>query len=142
MLPIGPERDAARRKGLDYLETAVLRNAGPPWLVLQTASQLQALGRREQAIRHLEDAYAVASDPSVKYQIEQQLIRLRSASYAEALRRAHDQLESARLRDFPYLDATLYLLIGPRPAFGGPSWLQQGFDPIAARSPDAEALSD
>jgi tetratricopeptide (TPR) repeat protein len=142
MLPLGPERDAARRKGLDYLEAAVLRNAGPPWLVLQTASELQALGRREQAIRHLEDVYAVASDLNVKQQIEQQLIRLRSASYAEALRRAHDDLESARARDFPYLDATLYLLVGARPVFGGPSWLERGFDPVATRSAEAEVLSD
>jgi tetratricopeptide (TPR) repeat protein len=133
MLPIGPERDAARRKGLDYLEAAVLRSAGPPWLVLQTASQLQALGRREQAMRHLEDAYAVASDPSVKQQIEHQLTRLRSASYAEALRRADEELEAGRARDFPYLDATLYLLVGARPPFGGSSWLRSGFDPIAAR---------
>lgn len=142
MLPIGPERDAARRKGLDYLEAAVLRNAGPPWLVLQTASQLQALGRREQAIRHLEDAYAVTSDPDVKEQIERQLTRLRSARYAEALRRAQTDLEAARRRDFPYIDSTLYLLVGARPPFGGPLWLERGFDPIAARSAQAEALSD
>jgi hypothetical protein len=134
MLESAPEREAARRKGLDYLEAAVLRNAGPPWLVLQTAGQLRALGRNEQAIRHLEDVYAVTSDADVKRQIEAQLIRLRSATYAEAFRRSSEQLEAARLRDFPYLDTTLYMLVGARPPFGGEAWLLRGFDPAAARS--------
>jgi len=123
-------RAAARRKGLEYLETAVLRHAGPPWLVLQTASQLQRLGRNEQAIRHLEDVYATASDPSVKQAIEQRLTQLRSATYAEAVRRTNDELEGERVANFPYLDATLYLLVGPRPAAGGDAWLLRGFDPV------------
>jgi hypothetical protein len=128
------EREAARRKGLEYLEAASLRNAGPPWLALQAATQLNALGKREQAIRHLEDVYGVTSDPGIKARIEQELTELRSAAYAEALRRTSQELESARLREFPYMDASLYLLVGPRPAFGGDGWLAHGFDP-APRPP-------
>lgn len=134
MLASAEEREAARRKGLDYLEAAVLRNAGPPWLVLQTAGQLRALGRNEQAIRHLEDVYAVSSDANLKHQIEGQLSRLRSATYAEAFRRSNEELEADRLRDYPYLETTLYLLVGPRPAFGGEAWLLRGFDPATAHS--------
>jgi tetratricopeptide (TPR) repeat protein len=140
MLATTQEREAARRKGLDYLEAAVLRGAGPPWLVLQTAGELRALGRNEQAIRHLEEAYAVSSDVHVKEQIELQLTRLRSATYAEAFRRSNEELETDRLRDFPYLETTLYLLVGPRPAFGGEAWLLRGFDPATARS--HQGLSD
>ncbi|HEY2734069.1 MAG TPA: hypothetical protein VGI70_08790, partial [Polyangiales bacterium] len=136
------EHEAARRKGLDYLEAAVERNAGPPWLVLQTASQLRTLGRSEQAIKHLEDVYATASDESVKRQIEAQLMRLRSAAYAEAFRRTNEEIEANRQRDFPYLDSTLYLLVGPRPAFGGDLWLSRGFDPAIAHSHEPGALSD
>ena len=138
MLSDAAEREAARRKGLDYLEAASLRGAGPPWLALQTASQLHALGRSEQAIRHLEDAYAISSDRTVKEQIELRLSALRSEAYAEALRRAAQELEAARQRDFPYLDTTLYMLVGTRPPFGGDSWLAQGFDP-APRTGDAQA---
>lgn len=135
----GEERAAAKRKGLEHMEAAVLRKAGPPWLALQTASELNALGRQEQAIAHLEDAYAIASDPEIKEKIEAQLSTLRSAAYAEALRRTAQELEAARKRDFPYLDTTLYMLVGTRPPFGGDAWLAQGFDP-APRT--ADALSD
>jgi hypothetical protein len=138
MLTDTAERAAAKRKGLDYLEAASQRGAGPPWLALQAASELNALGRSEQAIRHLEDAYAVASDPTIKQKIEKRLSSLRSEAYAEALRRTAEELEAARKRDFPYLDTTLFMLVGTRPPFGGDSWLAQGFDP-APRTGDAQA---
>lgn len=133
MLEGDQEREAARRKGLEFLEAASLRGAGPPWLVLQTANQLQGLGRVEQAIRHLEDVYATTMDPHVKAQIEKRLTAMRSAAYAEALRRTNEELEHARQRDFPYLDTSLYLQVGPRPPFGGDAWLLRGFDPAFAR---------
>jgi hypothetical protein len=136
MLKDQSEKEAARRKGMDYLEAAAMRNAGPAWLVLQTAGELNKLGRHEQAIHHLEDAYAITSDPYVKSQIEQRLAALRSEAYAEGLRRTAQELEAARQRDFPYVDASLYLLLGSRPPFGGDAWLAQGFDP-APRSNDS-----
>jgi hypothetical protein len=52
------------------------------------------------------------------------------------MRRTAQELEAARQRDFPYLDTTLYLLVGSRPAFGGDKWLAQGFDP-APRTAEA-----
>jgi hypothetical protein len=126
------ERKLALQKGLEYLEAAALRRAGPAWLVLQTAGELQQLGRVEQAIRHLEDVYATASDAGVRARIEQQLSALRSEAYTQAMRRTSEELDAARKRDFPYLDTTLYMLVGPRPAFGGDAWLARGFDPLAA----------
>lgn len=135
----GEERAAAKRKGLEHMEAASQRNAGPPWLALQTAGELSALGRREQAIRHLEDAYAVTSDPEIKERIEERLSALRSAAYTEALRRTAQELEAARKRDFPYLDTTLYMLVGTRPPFGGDAWLAQGFDPAPRKT---DSLSD
>lgn len=135
MLDDEAKREEARRKGLEYLEAAALRNAGPPWLGLQAAGELNALGQREQAIRHLEDVYAITSDAAVKARIERDLATLRSQAYAEALRRTAQELEADRVRDFPYMDATLYLLVGPRPPFGGDAWLAQGFDPALQREP-------
>jgi len=130
----GEERAAAKRKGLEHMEAASQRNAGPPWLALQTASELSALGRQEQAIRHLEDAYAVTSDAEIKQRIEARLSSLRSEAYTEALRRTAQELEAARKRDFPYLDTTLYMLVGTRPPFGGDAWLAQGFDPAPRKN--------
>ena len=127
MLTDDEEKKAARRTGLDYLELAVRRKAGPSWLVLQTAGELHALGRVEQAIRHLEDVYATTTDAQVRTRIEQRLMTLRSQAYAEAMRRTSVELEEARKRNFPYLDTTLYLLVGPRPPVGGDAWLASGF---------------
>lgn len=123
------ERAGARRKGNAYLEAAAVRGAGPPWLGLQAASELKDLGKREQAIRHLQDVYAVTSDPAIKAQIEQKLLQLRSEAFVEAMRRTDLELERARQRDFPYMNTDLYLLVGPRPPFGGDAWLAHGFDP-------------
>lgn len=137
MLPVGPRREEARRKSLEYLEVAALRGAGPAWLGLNTAAQLDSLGRKEQALRHLQDLYATATDPSVKQLLEQRLAALQTAAYAEAMRAAGRELEAGRARDFPYMSATLYLLVGAKPPFDGDQLLLRDFDPVAAsRSED------
>src|SRR5262245_38140251 len=133
MLPIGALREEARRKSLEYLEMAALRGAGPAWLGLQTAAQLDSLGRKEQAVRHLQDLYATATDPGLKQELENRLAALQTAAYAEAMRAASDELEANRTRDFPYMSPTLYLLVGSRPPFQGDELMLRGFDPLAAR---------
>jgi hypothetical protein len=136
MLPVGPARDEARRKSLDYLEMAALHGAGPAWLGLQTAGQLNSLGRKEQAVRHLQDLYATATDPSIKKQLEDKLAVLQTEAYVEAMRAADDDLEASRARDFPYLNTSLYMLVGRRPPFDGDELRLRGFDPA---KPAAEA---
>lgn len=136
------ERATARRKGLDYLEAAVLRGKGPPWLALQTAGQLRKLGRTEQAIRHLEDAHATATQPEVRRGIEIELAKLRSASYSEAFRRTNEELEAGRTKDFPYLPPSLYLLVGKRPVRDLQAFMLAGFDPLADVSMARDSLSD
>jgi hypothetical protein len=123
----------AKRRGLEHLKVASLRGAGPPWLALTTAGELGRLGQREQQIAHLQEVYAQISDPNVKAQIEARLSELRSATYAEALRRTNEELQAAWLRDFPYIDQELYLLVGPRPPFDGQALLLRGFDPDPER---------
>jgi hypothetical protein len=106
---------AARQRGIPYLEAAARRGAGPKWLVLTNATQLERLGRTEQAIRHLEEMYASVRDDDVRAQIAEQLVRLRSAAYAEAFAAAQRELDERRWRDAAYLSPTLYLLTGPWP---------------------------
>jgi hypothetical protein len=145
MLPAGPQRDEARRQSLEYLEMAALHGAGPAWLGLTTANQLTSLGRKEQAVRHMQDLYATATDPAVKAELERRLAALQTETYVEAMRAAYDELETNRERDFPYLDTSLYMLVGRRPPFDGDELLLRGFDPAKAtadrdaRETDAES---
>jgi hypothetical protein len=132
------ERADAKLRAMDHLRVAARLGAGPPWLVLSTATELGRLGQREQQIAHLQEVYDQVSDPGVKQQIELRLAQLRNAAFAEALRRSHEELEVARKRDFPYLDRELYLLVGPRPPFDGRALLLRGFDPEQERFYDAE----
>lgn len=127
------EKARARMRGVEHLRVAALRGYGPPWLAMSTASEFDRLGRTEQLVRYLEELYPLISDAKIKLEVEQRLARLRSDAYAEALRRVHQEIESARLRDFPYLDAALYLLVGTRPPFDGDAFLARGFDPEASR---------
>ena len=129
-----PEAKAeARRRGVEHLRVAALRGAGPPWLVLSASSEFARLGHTEQQIRYLEEVYPQVDDPRIRQHIEASLARLRSEAHAEALRRTDEQVEAARRRDFPYLDTTLYLLVGSRPPVAGRELLLRGFDPLEAR---------
>jgi hypothetical protein len=123
------ERQEAKRRAIEHLKVAALRGAGPPWLALSTATELGKLGQHEQEIAHLQEIYDQVSDPDIKDQIEQRMSRLRSVAYTEALRHTYEELEAARLRDFPYLDRELYLLVGPKPPFDGQAQRLRNFDP-------------
>jgi len=127
------DRTEAKLRGLPYLKVAALRGAGPPWLVLSTASELSRLGQHEQEISHLQEVYGQISDPAMKAEIEARITSLRDQAYTEAFRRTAAELEAARLRDFPYLDRELHLLVGNKPPFDGNALRLRNFDP----EPDA-----
>jgi hypothetical protein len=128
LLPID-QRAEPRRRGIEHLRVAARLGAGPPWLVLTTASELGRLGQREQEIAHLQEVYDQISDPKVKEQIELRLTRLRDATFSEALRKTNEELDAARAAQFPYLDRELFLLVGKRPPFDGRALLLRNFDP-------------
>jgi tetratricopeptide (TPR) repeat protein len=111
--------DAALKEKLeaeaaDFLSTAALLGAGPPWLALNSSTLLTKLGKKEQAIRHLEEVYGTVQDPETKAQIAERLASLRSQTYAEAVREANEQFEQQRRRAFPYLSPTAFFVLGPR----------------------------
>ena len=121
------KRDAKRR-GVPFLEAAARLGAGPAWLVLTNATQLERLGRTEQAIRHLEEMYATVRDEDVRAQVGLELGRLRSAAYAEAFAAAQRDVDTRRWRDAAYLEPTLYLLTEPWPQPGERArWLRGWF---------------
>jgi hypothetical protein len=123
------ERDEANRKGLEHLQVAVLRGAGPAWLALNAASQLEKMGQREQQIAFLKEAYGQVSSDEVRQQIADQLGLLQSQSFAEAFTREQTQAEADRKRDYPFLDMDLFLQVGAKPAFDHVPLLRNGFDP-------------
>jgi tetratricopeptide (TPR) repeat protein len=127
------DRTEAKLRGLPHLRVAALRGAGPPWLALTTASELARLGQHEQEITHLQEIYPQISDPAMKAEIEARVTSLRDQAYTEAFRRTTDELEARRVRDFPYLDRALHLLVGSKPAFDGNALRLRNFDP----EPDA-----
>jgi tetratricopeptide (TPR) repeat protein len=114
LLEDGEEKERARLQGAEHLSAAARLGAGPDWLVFTNATALRRLGRTEQAIRHLEEMYAVVRDPEIRLQIEREIGALRSAAAAEGLREAVREFEEARRREYPYLDDGLYLHVGPR----------------------------
>ncbi|MCB9600778.1 MAG: hypothetical protein H6720_10560 [Sandaracinus sp.] len=71
------EKERFRSVGSDHMVTAARLGAGPPWLALTNASHLETLGRFDQAIRHLEEMYALVQDDDTREQIELRLEGLR-----------------------------------------------------------------
>ena len=142
MLTDPAEKLEARRKGLEHLEVAARRGAGPAWLVLSTATELGKLGQHEQEIKQLEEVYDQVSDPTIKEQIELRLARLRTATFAEALKRSYEELDAERSQTFPYLDRGLFLLVHPRPAFDGQALLLRDFEPESERFEEQDSATE
>jgi hypothetical protein len=106
-----PDRQRLEAEGNEHLLAAARLGAGPDWLVITNATSLRRLGEKERELRHLEEMYALVRDPAVKAEIEARLSQLRDEAYAEAFRRANQEFEERRERDFPYLPPTLYFFV-------------------------------
>ncbi|MEM9189962.1 MAG: hypothetical protein AAGF12_12340 [Myxococcota bacterium] len=110
-LEAGEEKEQASLRGLEFMQSAARMGYGPSWMVLANANQLRDLGQTEQAIRHLEEMYDLVDDADVRANIEEQITQLRTEADARALQATFEELEAGRQRDFPYVDAGLYLLL-------------------------------
>ncbi len=112
--PGSADRRRALDKGNDYLMRAARRGAGPPWLALSNATQMQRLGQQARAIEHLEEMYALTTDDQVRSDIARRIATLRSRSEREALERSLAEAERSWRTNYPYLPPALYELVGPR----------------------------
>lgn len=112
VLPRGSELDQIREEGMAYIESAAAMGAGPPWLAVSIATRHRRLGRLDRAIRHLEQVYALSSNATLKAELLQEIRALQNASHAQQFADAIAAIERDRLRDFPYLPADLYVLVG------------------------------
>jgi hypothetical protein len=103
-----------RQRGIELLRQAALYEGVPYYIPTLVARMLTKTGGEEMAIRQLEQAYAVATNPEVRYQIKGKLLRLRARHASEQLEenlRAFEKLVSDRIAGSPEAFA---LVVGPR----------------------------
>lgn len=108
------EKERFRAIGSELSVTAARLGAGPRWLALTNASHLRTLGRLDQAIRHLEEMYALVRDDETREEIALRLEELHAGARAEAVRAAERQLQDDLRRDYPWIPADFYVVVGPR----------------------------
>lgn len=132
----GDERTATevKRRAADYMRVAALLGGGPPWIGLTAARRLDELGQSEQAARHLLEIYATVDDPETKAALEQRIRKLRTDAFMLAMRAASQDLEQRRLNDYPYLDSTMYVLVGSPAETRHREALLNNFDPELTRA--------
>ncbi|MFW6087256.1 MAG: hypothetical protein ACODAG_08630 [Myxococcota bacterium] len=133
------ERERIKATAADHMMVAARQGAGPPWLTLTNATQLEGLGRTEQAVRHLEEMYSLVSDPATREQIRLQIANLRSEAHAEAIERTWSDLEQRRREEFPYMPMGLYLLVRPRPVVDEAALLERRLVPPSGAARRATA---
>lgn len=127
MLEEGPRKTHLMELSAPHLAIASSLGAGPPWLALNSAGLLERVGKKEQAIKHLEEVYGTVQDEATKRKIEERLSALRSEAFVEAMRTANADFERARHEAYPYLSPGLFMLVGTRQAELGREFLANRF---------------
>jgi hypothetical protein len=137
------EKNRMLEAAMEPLETAARLGAGPRWLAGLNAQLLRKLGHAAQAIRHLEEMYDTVDSESEREQMQLQLARLKSESYATAFRAAVEQLEESRTREFPYLSTNMFLLVGDKISSSRKALLQaRHIPPLPDFAGDGEFLTE
>lgn len=108
------EKARFREIGTEFMTSAARLGAGPRWLALSNATRLEALGRLDAAIRHLEEMYALVRDDESREEIATRLEELRAGAETEALRSASRDLARRWEDEFPWVPVDFYVVLGPR----------------------------
>jgi hypothetical protein len=106
------ERRRWREAGAEHLLAATRMGAAPPWMVLANSALLAQFGATQRAVEHLEEMYAVVEDPTMRAEIGARIASLRGEAEAAAFLDESERFESARSRDYPYVDPNLYFVLG------------------------------
>jgi hypothetical protein len=118
------QRAAWNERGARLIESAIRKPNAPADAATTAAFLRTKLGQRQRAIDGLREMLLITSDAGARRRILDELAALSDASADELaveLLEARRRFEDAWRRDRPAIPATMYLLIGPRPA--------PGFDP-------------
>lgn len=109
-----PRVAAWRQRGIEDLRRAALFDGVPPWLPSVVARMLTRRGSEDLAIRHLEQAYAVATSEEARAQLQLRLATLRGKQFLEQLEEERRKLRQAVETRYPYAPEAFSLLAGPR----------------------------
>ena len=112
--PDDPRTPGWRQQGVEILRQTALFEGVPYFIPNLVARMLTKQGSQDLAVRHLEQAYAVATSEEARTQIRYKLAQLRGHQAAEDLaekQRNFQSLIESRYPDFP---EAFSLVIGPR----------------------------
>ncbi len=121
-----------RQQGVEMLRQAALYEGVPYYIPNLVARMLTKSGAEDLAIRHLERAYAVATNPEAREQIRNNLVSLRGKQFSAHLEEnlhAYDRMIAQR---FPEAPEAFSIVAGPRTTALG----------ILAHPPDTVTGSD
>jgi hypothetical protein len=103
-----------RQQGVEMLRQSALYEGIPYYIPNLVARMLTRSGADDLAIRHLEQAYAVATNPEARTQIRNKLFALRGKQFSARLEenlRAYNRMIGER---FPEAPEAFSLVVGPR----------------------------
>src|SRR5262249_46663638 len=141
------QRRAWDERGAQLLEAAIRKPDAPADAATTAAVLRTRLGQHQRALDGLRELLLITSDASARRRILDKLAELSHADadeLAAELLEARRRFEAAWRRDRPAVPASMYLLIGPRPApgFDLRDFATGGRDPVGATSESAGDRSD
>ena len=103
-----------RQQGVEMLRQAALYQGIPYFIPNLVARMLTRSGADDLAIRHLEQAYAVATNPEARDQIRNKLFALRGKQFSEQLEENLRTFTRMIEERFPEAPEAFSLVVGPR----------------------------
>jgi hypothetical protein len=102
-----------RQRGVEALRQAALFEGIPDWLPNLVARMLTKEGSQDMAVRHLEQAYAVASSEEARSQIRAKLVQLQGQQISRQLEQEHKRFQQMVKDRYPYAPEA-FSVIAPR----------------------------
>lgn len=115
------QRRTWQERGTSLIEAAIRKPNAPADAATTAAALRTKLGQRQRAIDGLREMLLITSDLAARQRILDKLAELANegaADLAIELLEARKRFDAAWTRERPAVPATMYLLIGPRPAAG------------------------
>ena len=104
-----------RQKGVEALRQAALFDGIPDWLPNLVARMLTKDGSADMAIRHLEQAYAVASSEEARVQIRGKLMQLKGQQITRQLEEERKKFQEKLKDRYPYAPEAFSVIAPRRP---------------------------
>jgi hypothetical protein len=112
--PDDPRIPSWRQQGVEILRQAALYEGVPYFIPNLVAGMLTKQGSQDLAVRHLEQAYAVATSEESRTQIRNKLFQLRGSQVAQDLTERQHEFQSMVESRYPDFPEAFSLVIGPR----------------------------